>query len=399
MSSTLRGLASEKISRFVKSPVRIFGPEDTVSQVLGELEKTDRYEALVFCESKYGIVTIRDLLGVEEQPELQKLGEHSRRQRALWTSLDAASPTNTVAEVADYLICQKAHAIPIIENGKAVGIVSQAELSNALCNVPELSNVSASKFLRRPVVTLDAEENVAKARHLMLDKGFSHLPITKNNKLVGILTAKTLVNLFLVPLGKTTRGELAGAKPHRLSASAGSVMETSLASVGLRASVLDVACTMRDQRESACLIVDESDFVQGIITPLNLLEILVPEKKNEMPIYITGLTEKESFFEKAVAEEKLRRVIERNMQIHTHITEVSVIIKQGRSVGERILYQTTARVLSPFEQFEAKAEGWDLMVVFEELCDRLDRILKSGKHLPAGTRRFRRPGRKTKQAA
>ncbi|MDQ1280724.1 MAG: hypothetical protein QG670_1987 [Thermoproteota archaeon] len=399
MSFTLKGLASTEISKFAKSPVRIFGPEDTVSQVLGELEKTDRYEALVFCESKYGIVTIRDLLCVEEQPELQKLGEHSKRQGALWASLDAASPTNTVAEVADYLICQKAHAIPIIENSRAVGIVSQAELSNALCNIPELSNISASKFLRRPVITLDAGETVAKARSLMLEKGFSHLPITKNNKLVGILTAKILANLFLVPLGRTTRGELAGDKPHRLSASAGSVMETSFVTVGLKASVLDVASRMRDQRRSACLFVDDSGFVQGIITPLDLLELLIPEKKNELPIYITGLTEKESFFEKAVAEEKLRRVIERNMKIHTHITEVSVVIKQGHTAGERVLYQTTARVLSPFEQFEAKAEGWDLMVVFEELCNKLDRILRSKKHMPKGPRRFRRPGRKATEAS
>ncbi len=389
--TTLKELASTEVSRFVNRRISIFKPEDTASKVLGELDKTDRYEALVSCDLKYGLITIRDLLDVE-QPELTKLGEHSQGR---WRILEPLAPQTPTADAVNCMINLKARAIPVVENDKPLGIISQVDVLNALCDAPELSKTSPLKLMQRPVTTLDAKENVATARRLMLDHGFSHVPITRNGSPVGMVTAKDIAHNFLAPLGVTTRGDRGGAKVPRFSASVGEIMDTGFLAVEHSASALDAVCRMRDQRKSACIVVDESRSILGILTPRDLIAVLFEQKEEELPIYIIGLTEKEDFFERAVAEEKIRRIVVNSMRMHPHITEVAVRIKRTRAEGNRSLYETTARVLSPTEQFIAKTDGWDLMAVFDELCDNLDRTLKEEKHTPRDRpQRLRRLGRK-----
>jgi len=68
----------------VHGPVSVFSPDDTVSKVLGVLERTARYEAAVSSASSVGLITIRDLLGVD-QPARTKVD-------GVWRATGSASP-------------------------------------------------------------------------------------------------------------------------------------------------------------------------------------------------------------------------------------------------------------------------------------------------------------------
>ncbi|MFQ6053047.1 MAG: HPF/RaiA family ribosome-associated protein [Candidatus Bathyarchaeia archaeon] len=111
--------------------------------------------------------------------------------------------------------------------------------------------------------------------------------------------------------------------------------------------------------------------------------------EEELPVYLLGLSD-EDFPERAIAESKLRRVVRRNMKLHPHITEVSVRVKRQKTRGERARYEATARVMSAEEQVLAEAEGWDLLQVFDELCETLDKALRKSKHEPRRIRSRRR---------
>ena len=139
-------------------------------------------------------------------------------------------------------------------------------------------------------------------------------------------------------------------------------------------------------------MVDLRRVILGIITPRELLLPLLRFRKvEELPVYIVGLLGTE--LERSVAEEKVRRVVERSLKIHPYINEVSVRVKQSRTRGTQTRYEVTARVLSAEEQFIAEEEGWDLIKVFDKLCDALDKALRKSKHEPERSprrRRFRR---------
>jgi len=385
MARTLEDLASSEIGELVHSDVTVFSPGDTASKVLGELKETRRYEAAVASGGKFGLITVRDMLGVSQTAQTRIDG--------LWRVTGSASPGDPVIDVVEALIRNNVRALPVVENRDIVGIVSQVDLTGALCDVPELEGVKAKELMRGPVISLDISESVAFARRLMLERGFSHVPIVEYNRLVGMVTAESIVHTFITPLGKTTVGDRIGEKVARFSGIVNRIMDFHPLAVGPEASALEAVRGLRDRQKSACVMTDQRGAILGIVTPRELIGPMLRFRvAEELPVYIIGISN-EDFFERAVAEEKVRRVVRRSMKMHPQINEVSIRIKRSQARGARTRYEATARALSPEEQFLAEAEGWDLLVVFDELCDILDKALRGSKHKPERSprrRRFRR---------
>ncbi|MFQ6053125.1 MAG: CBS domain-containing protein [Candidatus Bathyarchaeia archaeon] len=387
MKKTLRELATTEISEFVHRGLSVFEPGDAASRVLGEIEETGRYEVAVSSGDRYGIITIRDLLDVD-QPEQTKLGDYSD---GIWEVLNPVSPDDLLMDVAHFLMEHNVQAVPVVEGSRVAGIISQVDISNALCAVPELSDIPAMELIKRPVITLDVGDRVAKARRLMLVEGLSHLPVTESGRLVGMVTAGDIVHAITVSASRTTHGGRGEENVTRFPGLVSGVMDVHPFTVGLDASALDVVWGLRDMKKIACIMVDEGGSILGIMTPREMISILLRLRmEEELPVYIVGLTDRDGFYERAVAEDKVRRVVERTMKFHPRITEVSVKIKRQQPEGTRVRYQVSARAFSAVEQFIVTAEGWGLLESFDKLCENLDKKLRRRKRQPERSPRRRR---------
>lgn len=375
--ATLRELASSEIRGLIHPTKTIFSSKDAASKVLGELKETGRYEAVARSDGKIGLVTVRDLLGVE-QPEKTKIDR-------IWRITGSVSPALTLAEFARLLIRNNIRAMPVAENGEVLGCVSQVDVVDALTNAEELKGLPVKGLMRRPVDSLDVNERISLARRIMLERGFSHIPIVEYGRLVGIVTAEIIVHHFITPIQRPTRGERIGERVERFPGVVGGIMDIQPLTAGPESSVLEVARGLTGQRKSACIIIDKERAILGIVTPRELLTPLagVMEEK-DLPVYIMGISE-EDFFERGVVEEKVRRAVKRGMRMHPHINEISIRVKSFEG-GSRKRYELRARILSPTEQLTAEAVDWDLMTAFDKLCDRIDRVLSDLKHEPQRSR-------------
>ncbi len=374
MARTIEELSQTEISELINKRISIFTPEDVASKLKGELEKTGRYEALVVGGGKIGMVTIRDLLGVEplEQTKLVKLW------KSQWQT--PVTSDSWVQGVATELVRINARALPVVENMKPVGIISQVDIVAAMADCGDLKKTPARDLAKMAPVTLDVGAKVAEARKLMLDRGISHVPITKEGKLAGIVTAADLVQYFTQGVGKRKTGELPGEKVTKFPGIVDGIMDKHPLTVSTVASALDVARGLRDQEKSAAVLIDENEGVLGILTPKELLTLIAePATKEEMPISIVGLANEE-FLARSLAEEKVRKVITLGMKIHPHINDVQVVIKKSDKGGENERYEMTARALSPTEQFQTSNAGYDLVKTFDGLMSSLEKEFKEAKH-------------------
>ncbi len=385
MAISLRELAFSDIRGLFQARVSVFSTDEVVSRVLGVLRETDRYEAAVKSNGSVGLITVRDLLDVD-QPSRTKID-------AIWKSTGSVKPGDAVIDIAENLVRNNVRAMPVVEDGEVVGIISQQDLTSAMCEIPELSGVAAKGLIRSPVLSMDINEKVTFARRLMLDKGISHVPVVEYGRFVGVVTAKDIVNTFIVPASRTTSGDRIEEKVPRFPGAVAGVMDMHPFTVGPDASALEVVCGLRDREKGACFMTDERRRIVGIITPREVVALILRFRaEEELPVYIIGLTD-EDFFERSVAEEKVRRMVRRGMRFRPDITEVSIRIKRARAQGNRTRYELTARALSPEEQINAEAQGWDLLGVFDELCDTLGKAIRRSKPEAPGQprrRRFRR---------
>ena len=368
MSKTLEELARSNLSDLQISTDSVFSPEETASKVLGILRDTDRTEAVAAGDKKYGIITVRDLLGID-QPENTKI-------ETIWRQVGTLSLNSSVLEAVDHLIKNNVTAIPVISQND-VALLSQQDISTALMDVPEMNSIKAKEIMKTPVIAADKETPIAHARSIMLEKGISHIPILNDQKLVGIVTGEEIVNTFITASTKVTRGNREGTKVTRFPGQVSGLMEKNPLKVTPDASVYDVVKLLDKMSEKYCLVVDEEDILHGIITHRELLRIiysLMPEP--ELPVYIVGL-DNEGFMERSVVEEKIRRTVARTMKMQ-EITEVSIKVKTARAIG-------------PSTSFNVENEDWGLMEAFDGLISALDVSLKRAKKEPQkGARRGRR---------
>ena len=378
--TTLEELALTEISS-LSMGTSVFSPEDTVSKVLGVLKDTNRTEAIAAEGNRYGIVAVRDLLGVD-QPERTKL-------ESIWNQIGYITSSTSVLETTDVFLGNGVSAIPVVD-GKEARIISQQDLIGALGEVDELKNTKAKSIMQTPVLMMEADTSIALVRRTMIDKNYSFIPIINGDKLAGMVLAEDIVHSFVTTSNKTTRGDRAGKKVTRFPGQAKDIMNKQPLTVSSEASVFEVIKGMRSTGEKACLVVDDENWVHGIITEIELLKLIhtmVPTE--ELPVYILGI-EGEDFLERSVVEDKIRRAVERSVKMHT-ITEVSVHVKKQRSRGERKRYTITARALGPKDSFNVENEDWGLMETFDGLTDQLAKTMRRAKTQPQkGTRRGRR---------
>lgn len=383
LTKTLEELAATEIASITKMPSSVFKPGDQVSKVLGVMKSTGRDEAVAAEGDRIGIVTVRNLLGVD-QPSRTKI-------ERIWEQIEAVGPNTIVLDVSVILHMNRVKALPIVLRGKVIGIISQTDIINELTQVPGLSEIKAMDLISNQVETMETDIPVSRIRRTMLDKGINYIPITGKGKLKGIISASDIVHTYITPAIKTTRGDRSGGKVSRFRGQAGDIMDTHPFTVDLDASALDVVNGLARYGTSACILVDENDVVRGIITGNEFVELIQKLRgEPELPVYIMGITD-EDFFERAIAEGKVRRMVNRSLKIHPDITEVRIRIKKQQTKGERTRYQMTARALSPRHSFNAENEGWGLMETFDGLCGVLDKTLRRAKKSRSkGPRRGRR---------
>jgi CBS domain-containing protein/ribosome-associated translation inhibitor RaiA len=361
--------------------VSVFSPENTASKLLGVLRDTNQTDVVAYEGRKYGIITVRDLLSVD-QPENTKI-------ESIWKQVSTLTPSNNVLDAVDIMIKNNVTAIPIVSRDE-ITLLSQQDISSAMRNILELNQIKAKVIMTSPVITVDKETSIAHVRGIMLTKGISHIPVTSQQKIVGIITGEEIVTTFITSTTKTTTGERSGEKVTRFPGKVSGFMNNRIVFADPDSSVLDVVKRIDKIGEKYCLIVDNDLQLHGIITHRELLGVihsLLPEP--ELPVYIVGI-DGEDFVEKAVVEGKIRRVIVRNMKMH-EITEVRIKVKSQRSRGERTRYTITARALGPSTSFNAENKDWGLMEAFDGLLDALDKTLRRAKKEPQkGVRRGRR---------
>lgn len=80
-------------------------------------------------------------------------------------------------------------------------------------NVPLLTKIFIHDAMKVPVLTLSPKDTVAKGQQLMLDKGFSGLPVVESDKVVGIVTLEDLQRTPSEEMGSKTLGEVMTKNP------------------------------------------------------------------------------------------------------------------------------------------------------------------------------------------
>lgn len=81
------------------------------------------------------------------------------------------------------------------EAGECIGIITSTNLKEAAEKYGAFGNMFASEVMRRDVITIDPNAEIQEAKDLMIAKGIGALPVIYQGKLVGVITKFDLLQL------------------------------------------------------------------------------------------------------------------------------------------------------------------------------------------------------------
>jgi len=99
------------------------------------------------------------------------------------------SPEMSVSDVIDLILKTKHLGFPVVEGERVVGIVTLHDLMGA---EPE---GKVREVMSKDVVTLPPEESAFEAFKIMSERGIGRLPVTKDGKIVGIVSRSDLMRI------------------------------------------------------------------------------------------------------------------------------------------------------------------------------------------------------------
>ncbi len=115
--------------------------------------------------------------------------------------------TATVADALDTLNVHTIRHLPVLDDGRVVGILSDRDLRRAMTGRPDETTVA--DVLTADPVTVGPEDRVEKAARLLVEHDVGCVPVVDGGRLVGIVTASDLLRAY-VEHGKAPAPDASG---------------------------------------------------------------------------------------------------------------------------------------------------------------------------------------------
>ncbi len=148
--------------------------------------------AVFDCGKMMGIVTASDLIrSLPEIPETQALVDDFMTKEVV--TADESTPIRIIAKTMGE---KRIGSVIVTNKGKLAGIFTERDLLNSFLLKTNALEANVGSLASSPLVTVNSGISVHKAATTMAMKQIRRLPIVRDDKLIGIITARDLVEAY-----------------------------------------------------------------------------------------------------------------------------------------------------------------------------------------------------------
>lgn len=128
--------------------------------------------------------------------------------RGKGSSVATVEPTASVGELVALLAEYNVGALPVVEGGRLVGIVSERDVVRRLhVGGAGLLQLRVAEIMSTSVTTCSPGDKIEDLARIMTERRFRHMPVVENDGLIGIVSIGDLVKAR-IDLLETEREQL-----------------------------------------------------------------------------------------------------------------------------------------------------------------------------------------------
>ncbi len=101
-------------------------------------------------------------------------------------------PFDTIGHAAEKMVAEAVSAIVVSDGGRLIGIVTERDLTRAVAGRVHSSEARVREWMTADPKVVSESTDPVEAVQIMLDGGFRHLPVVENERAVGIVSIRDL---------------------------------------------------------------------------------------------------------------------------------------------------------------------------------------------------------------
>jgi CBS domain-containing protein len=110
-------------------------------------------------------------------------------------------PGASLLDAANLMRAGRVGSIAICEGDHLIGIITETDLVRAIAGRRDPRSTTVFDFMSRDPVTADVTDDSLAVAERMANKGFRHLPVMERGRLIGMVSARDLLQLEAGPAG------------------------------------------------------------------------------------------------------------------------------------------------------------------------------------------------------
>jgi len=179
--------------------------------------------------------------------------------------------TSTIGQALDIMKNHKIGGLPVVNMDKRVqAILTERDMISFFAG--RISGVKVVNVMSLKLVTATPGTSIYEAEKTMVEKGFRRLPIVVNGKVVGMVTARTILRFF--GSGEVFKHLQSGTMAQVLQTSVLEAATKDVYSISPDADVGEAAEIMR-QKNVGSVLVSKGDKLVGIVTERDFFKLIV----------------------------------------------------------------------------------------------------------------------------
>jgi CBS domain-containing protein len=291
------------------------------------------------------------------------------------------APEFSIYKAARLMIESGIRQLPVFEENRFLGFITDEILINNTIS-DEWGNTKVDMILTKAPKTIDETRSIGAVLNILRKYGISHIPVTNNGKLSGLISIHDIIEHIYQPKIRQTKGEIVGEKKPLINIPAKGIMTKPVITI-LPEKTLREANKKMQKHNISSLVITKNEKVVGIITKLDFLEPISQMEKKESKFKIQfGIKDITiSPYQKTLLLEEFDSFIHKYKEAFRSGTLFVYIKTHGQGHKGSPLIHCRLQLKSFKGAFFSSSEGYGIESTFRLALDRLDRRLLRSKEL------------------
>ncbi len=262
-------------------------------------------------------------------------------------------------------------ALPVMEGGKIVGILSETDVLKSLAN--SLDTGAEIGGIKSKFVYAKRDDNIGKIKHLMLNENVSRIPIVEDGSVIGVVSTLDMIKALEAKTGFESRAKTRDPgfkEKKRVEELKAEIVMSNAVTVKKSSKIKRVIELLQNNEQ---VILEDGEI--GVITPKDVMELFLSKPSKQAYVQVTGMQEEDAAFRDEM-DFITTKFVQKMAKSFRDIQGLFVHVEKHGKHGAKPKYSIRTRFITEHGIFVSSSTGWGPLETVQDAFRKLEKEIR-----------------------